>query len=102
MLDLHSIYKTFNAGTVNEKTALNGLNLHLNEGDFVTIIGGNGAGKSTLLGVLSGRIACDQGIVKRNCAIAEILQTGETEDEPEARLLSRLKLRDSSPISSAP
>ena len=46
MLDLHSIYKTFNAGTVNEKTALNGLNLHLNEGDFVTVIGGNGAGKS--------------------------------------------------------
>ena len=40
MLDLHSIYKTFNAGTVNEKTALNGLNLHLNEGDFVTVIGG--------------------------------------------------------------
>ena len=45
MLDLHNIYKTFNAGTVNEKTALNGLNLHLNEGDFVTVIGGNGAGK---------------------------------------------------------
>ena len=49
MLDLHSIYKTFNAGTVNEKTALNGLNLHLNEGDFVTVIGGNGAGKSTFV-----------------------------------------------------
>ena len=54
MLDLHRIYKTFNAGTVNEKTALNGLNLHLNEGDFVTVIGGNGAGKSTLMNVLSG------------------------------------------------
>ena len=48
MLDLHNIYKTFNAGTVNEKTALNGLNLLLNEGDFVTVIGGNGAGKSTM------------------------------------------------------
>lgn len=53
MLDLHSIYKTFNAGTVNEKTALNGLNLHLNEGDFVTVIGGNGAGKSTMLNACS-------------------------------------------------
>ena len=49
VLDLHNIYKTFNAGTVNEKTALNGLNLHLNEGDFVTVIGGNGAGKSTFV-----------------------------------------------------
>ena len=54
MLDLHSIYKTFNAGTVNEKTALNGLNLHLNEGDFVTVIGGNGAGKSTMLNAVAG------------------------------------------------
>ena len=54
MLDLHSIYKTFNAGTVNEKTALNGLNLHLNEGDFVTVIGGNGAGKSTTLKMITG------------------------------------------------
>ena len=43
------VSKTFNAGTVNEKTALNGLNLKLNEGDFVTVIGGNGAGKSTML-----------------------------------------------------
>ena len=49
MLDVQAIYKTFNAGTVNEKTALNGVSLHLNEGDFVTVIGGNGAGKSTLL-----------------------------------------------------
>ena len=44
MLDLKSISKTFNAGTVNEKTALNNLCLHLNDGDFVTVIGGNGAG----------------------------------------------------------
>ena len=54
MLDLKSISKTFNAGTVNEKTALNNLCLHLNDGDFVTVIGGNGAGKSTLMNVLSG------------------------------------------------
>ena len=45
MLDLKDISKTFHAGTVNEKTALDGLSLHLNEGDFVTVIGGNGAGK---------------------------------------------------------
>ena len=45
MLEIQNVSKTFNAGTVNEKTALNGLNLKLNEGDFVTVIGGNGAGK---------------------------------------------------------
>ena len=61
MLDLHSIYKTFNAGTVNEKTALNGLNLHLNEGDFVTVIGGNGAGKSTMLNAVAGTWFVDEG-----------------------------------------
>ena len=48
MLELKNIYKTFNPGTINEKVALNGLNLTLNEGDFVTVIGGNGAGKSTM------------------------------------------------------
>lgn len=55
MLDLKSISKTFNAGTVNEKTALNNLCLHLNDGDFVTVwIGGNGAGKSTMLNAVAG------------------------------------------------
>ena len=49
MLEIKDIYKTFNAGTINEKRALNGVNLNLNPGDFVTIIGGNGAGKSTLM-----------------------------------------------------
>ena len=61
MIDLHNIYKTFNAGTVNEKTALNGLNLHLNEGDFVTVIGGNGAGKSTMLNAVAGTWFVDEG-----------------------------------------
>ena len=46
MLEIQNVSKTFNAGTVNQKTALNGLNLKLNEGDFVTVIGGNGARKS--------------------------------------------------------
>ena len=63
MLDLHTIYKTFNAGTVNEKTALNGLNLHLNEGDFVTVIGGNGAGKSTMLNAVAGTWFVDEGTI---------------------------------------
>ena len=49
MLELQNIYKTFNAGTINEKRALNGVSLTLKEGDFVTVIGGNGAGKSTMM-----------------------------------------------------
>ena len=53
MLELKNIYKTFNPGTINEKRALNGLNLKLNEGDFVTVIGGNGAGKSTMLNAVA-------------------------------------------------
>ncbi len=61
MLDVQSIYKTFNAGTVNEKTALNGVSLHLDEGDFVTVIGGNGAGKSTLLNAVAGTWPVDAG-----------------------------------------
>ncbi|MBP1557123.1 MAG: ATP-binding cassette domain-containing protein, partial [Oscillospiraceae bacterium] len=61
MLELKNIYKTFNAGTVNAKTALNGLNLTLNEGDFVTVIGGNGAGKSTMLNAVAGVFTVDEG-----------------------------------------
>ena len=54
MLDLKNIRKTFNPKTVNEKVALNGVELHLDDGDFVTIIGGNGAGKSTMLNAIAG------------------------------------------------
>ncbi len=61
MLDVKNISKTFNAGTVNEKTALSGLDLHLNPGDFVTVIGGNGAGKSTLLNAVAGVWGVDSG-----------------------------------------
>ena len=61
MLDIQNISKTFNPGTVNEKTALNGLSLHLNEGDFVTVIGGNGAGKSTMLNAVAGVWPVDEG-----------------------------------------
>ena len=63
MLQLNQIYKVFNEGSVDEKIALNSLNLSLNEGDFVTVIGSNGAGKSTLLNVIAGRITPDDGDV---------------------------------------
>ncbi len=61
MLELKNIYKTFNAGTVNEKCALKGVNLTLEDGDFVTVIGGNGAGKSTLLNAIAGVWPVDEG-----------------------------------------
>ena len=63
MLKIENIFKTFNAGTVNEKVALQGLNLHLKEGDFVTVIGGNGAGKSTMLNAITGVFGIDSGKV---------------------------------------
>ena len=63
MLELKNIHKTFNPGTVNEKKALNGLNLTLAEGDFVTVIGGNGAGKSTMLNAIAGVWAIDEGSI---------------------------------------
>ena len=63
MLDVKNIWKTFNAGTVNEKTALRGVSLHLNDGDFVTVIGGNGAGKSTLLNAVAGVWPVDAGSI---------------------------------------
>ena len=61
MLEVKNISKTFNPGTVNEKQALRGLNLTLNDGDFVTVIGGNGAGKSTLLNAIAGTWKVDEG-----------------------------------------
>lgn len=61
MLELRNICKTFNAGTVNEKVALNNLSLTLEDGDFVTVIGGNGAGKSTMLNAISGVWRPDSG-----------------------------------------
>ena len=63
MLDIKDVCKTFNPGTVNEKTALNNLSLHLNEGDFVTVIGGNGAGKSTMLNAVAGVWPVDSGTI---------------------------------------
>ncbi|OUP58616.1 ABC transporter ATP-binding protein [Pseudoflavonifractor sp. An184] len=64
MLELHQVCKTFNPGTVNEKAALNHLSLTLEEGDFVTVIGGNGAGKSTMLNAISGVWPVDKGAIR--------------------------------------
>lgn len=61
MLKINGVYKTFNPGTITEKKALVDLNLHLNPGDFVTVIGGNGAGKSTILNVTAGVYPIDSG-----------------------------------------
>ncbi|MBO5278551.1 MAG: ABC transporter ATP-binding protein [Lachnospiraceae bacterium] len=63
MLELRNVYKTFNIGTINEKKALQDLNLHLNPKDFVTVIGGNGAGKSTMLNMIAGVYPIDSGMI---------------------------------------
>lgn len=63
MLELNNIHKTFNIGTINEKKALLGVQLQLNQGDFVTIIGGNGAGKSTTLNMIAGVYTIDEGSI---------------------------------------
>ena len=63
MLEIKEIYKTFNAGTINEKQALRGVNLTLNDGDFCTVIGGNGAGKSTMLNAVAGTYLVDAGTI---------------------------------------
>ncbi|WP_077610737.1 ABC transporter ATP-binding protein [Clostridium sp. Marseille-P2415] len=64
MLDIKNVRKTFNKNTINEKKALNGIGLHLNEGDFVTVIGGNGAGKSTMLNMIAGVYPIDSGKIE--------------------------------------
>ncbi len=63
MLEVKNIYKTFNAGTINEKRVFEDLSLTLEDGDFVTVIGGNGAGKSTLLNLIAGANPLDDGEV---------------------------------------
>ena len=61
MLEIKNISKTFNKGTINEKVALDNLSITINDGDFITVIGGNGAGKSTLLNAICGTISVDEG-----------------------------------------
>ena len=64
MLEIKNVYKTFNAGTVNEKRALKNLNLSVADGEFVTVIGGNGAGKSTMLNAITGAYTVDYGSIE--------------------------------------
>lgn len=64
MLVLSNVKKTFNKGTINEKKALNGISLTLQDGDFVTVIGGNGAGKSTMLNMIAGVYPIDSGRIE--------------------------------------
>ena len=66
MLKIRDVYKTFNRGTVNEKVAIHGLDLTLEDGDFVTVIGGNGAGKSTMLNLIAGVFPVDSGKIILN------------------------------------
>lgn len=75
MLEIKNVHKTFNPGTINEKKALNGVNLTLNDGDFVTVIGGNGAGKSTIMNMITGVYPVDSGSI----VIDGINVTGMTE-----------------------
>ena len=63
MLEIKNIYKTFNAGTINEKKALQGLSLTLKDGEFCTVIGGNGAGKSTMMNAVAGVWPVDSGAI---------------------------------------
>lgn len=63
MLEVKNIYKTFNVGTANEKHALNGVELTMEDGDFITVIGGNGAGKSTLMNAIAGAWPIDEGTI---------------------------------------
>ncbi|WP_227767363.1 ABC transporter ATP-binding protein [Zhaonella formicivorans] len=73
MLKVEDVRKTFNKGSVNEKIALDGVTLHLEAGDFVTVIGGNGAGKSTLMNIIAGVYPPDQGSVSLDGSVLTLL-----------------------------
>ncbi len=105
MLDLNSISKTFNPGTINEKCALSHLSLHLTPGDFVTVIGGNGAGKSTMLNAIAGVWPIDEGRIvldgndvtalpehKRASLIGRVFQDPMMGTAPNMQLVENLAL----------
>lgn len=85
MLELKNVYKTFNPGTVNEKTALNGLSFTMEDGDFVTVIGGNGAGKSTMLNAIAGVWPVDSGNI-----IIDGIDVTKLPEHKRARYLGRV------------
>ena len=85
MLEIKNICKTFNTGTINEKKALRGVSLTLNDGDFVTVIGGNGAGKSTLLNAICGTWKVDSGEI-----IIDGKNVTDTPEHKRAKFLGRV------------
>lgn len=85
MLKISALYKTFNPGTINEKVALNGIDLTLNKGDFVTVIGGNGAGKSTLLNMITGVYPMDCGSI-----VIDGTDVSKLPEHKRAKLLGRV------------
>lgn len=85
MLEIKNVYKTFNPGTINQKIALNNLNLKLNDGDFVTVIGGNGAGKSTMLNAVSGVWKPDAGQI-----LIDSVDVTKMPEHKRARFLGRV------------
>lgn len=76
MLEIKNVYKTFNAGTINEKKALQNLSLTLQTGDFCTVIGGNGAGKSTMLKIVAGVLKPTKGIMSAYGNICPMIELG--------------------------
>ena len=84
MLELKEVYKTFNKGTITEKKAIKGVNLKLNDGDFVTVIGGNGAGKSTLLNLIAGVYEVDYGTIS-----VDGVDITDKKEDPRAGLVGR-------------
>lgn len=105
MLQIRNLSKTFNPGTINEKTIFTKLALSIDPGDFVTIIGSNGAGKSTLLNIITGAIQQDEGIIKlknkdiskleeykRNQFIGRVFQNPTLGTSPKMTLLENLSM----------
>ena len=105
MIELNSIHKKFNAGTINEVYALRGVNLTIEEGQFVTVIGTNGSGKSTLLNLASGSILPDSGTItiagkdvtqrkdyERACYIARVFQNPYMGTAPDMTIAENLLL----------
>ncbi len=85
MLELSNLHVVFNKGTVNEKHALKGVNLTINEGDFVTVIGGNGAGKSTMLNSIAGAFSIESGSIK-----LDGVEISKLPDYKRAKFISRV------------
>ncbi len=85
MLEINDVFKTFNPDSINEKRALSGVSLTLNDGDFVTVIGGNGAGKSTLLNAIAGTWFIDSGSIK-----LDGIEVSHMPEEKRAQFLGRV------------